>query len=278
MYARRRDGKRPGKKKDEPLPQGWWEDFSSNADLEKSFEGLKGWRHFHALTMRGRIRSLQLRMDEAWKWFDKAYERSEEAPETIPNLVRQFLLNIYCFEHALLEAPLKTEPDMKLPEIWVPELPEMILREYPEVKLVIGLRRQSEAILRLHLGEYETAISLFEKLIEDNSSPAANPLDLASHYLGLAAAQHNMGLDDLMRFNLENAALAIQSGGETLNRARQAAVLHAFYTYLEDREEAAGWKAFVERLPCPQETRELFVKRANVILERCTQQESLLLI
>jgi hypothetical protein len=168
------------------------------------------------------------------------------------------------------------ERDAKVPEFWIPELPEIVLEEYPEVKLVINLRRTSEGLLRLHLGNYEVAAKVFQGLIEKN--PQGAPEALAANYLGLAACQHNQGLDELAHWNLENAAFAIQTGGETINRARNAAVLHAFYSYLNDEEEANGWRAFLDRLPCPDPTRAAFLRRADIILERCMQHSNLVLI
>lgn len=277
MRSKKRHGKAAIRKNDNPLPQDWLEEFLGKGDFDDSFQKLEGVKHFHAETMRGRIRSLQLRFAEAWEHFDQAYERSLKAHEDIPNLVRQFILNIYCFEHALLEKPLSpSERDTKIPELWIPELPEIVLDEYPEVKLVINLRRASEGFLRLHLGDYQAAADVFQGLIEKN--PRARPDTLMMNYLGLAACQHNQGLDELARWNLENASLAIQAGGETINRARWAAVLHAFYTFLGDEEEANGWKAFLERLPCPQATRDAFLKRAKLILDRCSEQSKMLLI
>lgn len=259
-----------GKSAKNPLPSGWLQGFHSRADFERSFAELEGQKHFYAEAMRGHIRSFQLRFAEGWKHFDRAYELSQRAAENIPNLVRQFLLNIYCFEHALLEEPLTDKKQgEKMPSLWLPALPDFVLEEYPEVKLVINLRRHAEGILCLHLGKCSQAARVFEGLTRGGGATA---------YLGLAAAQHGMGNGELARSSIENAARILKAGGDTLDRARAAAVLQAFYTFLAEDEEANSWKIFIEGLPCPLETHEVFLRRAGIILERSRAEARLLVL
>ena len=91
--------------KDNPLPDGWLHEYMHRADLEKSFQDLDGCRHFHGHTMRGRIRNLQLRIDDAWTQFNRAEAMSLVAEESISNLRRAFVLQVYRFLNALLESP-----------------------------------------------------------------------------------------------------------------------------------------------------------------------------
>ena len=83
-------------------PDGWFEEFFDKANLGRSYELLEGLDHFYAATLRGRIRSLQLRTAEAWEHFDEAVELARAAPSTIANLVRQVLLHLYLFEERYL--------------------------------------------------------------------------------------------------------------------------------------------------------------------------------
>jgi tetratricopeptide (TPR) repeat protein len=224
--------------------------------------------------MRGRIRSLQLRTEEAWDHFDRALDLAAEAPVTIANLVREFLLNLYLFDNALLEGPV--DRSAKIPEARIPELPPHVMEEYPEVAYVISLRHCAEGYLRLHLGEFAKARRIFGDLIDGyRSSPDAT---LGFYYCGLAAAEHNMGHRDRARRTLENAGLAVLAGGRTLNQARLAGVLEAFHAWLGAEEEGRSWKAFLDRLPCPEATKEAFSRRGELLLERCTQEKCLLLI
>ena len=133
-----------------PLPENWLKKFFRNADLEASYQELENVRHFHAETMRGRIRSLQMRFGDAWDHFDRAQSLICKAPGNTPNLVRQFVLEIYSFNNALLERPVSS--DCPMAEFSLPPLDPKILDDYPEIRYVLELRRNSEAMLRLQYG------------------------------------------------------------------------------------------------------------------------------
>lgn len=265
-------------KQDSPLPVGWQEEYVQKLDFERSFAALRGIRHFFIEAWKGKIRCDQLRFDTAWKHFDKAYKLTEESPETIPNLVRQFVLNIWCFENAIQEAPLSDSAETELEEAWIPDLPEEVLEEYPEVRLVIRMRRRSEALLRVHLGHYNDAAEIYSDLIQEETPEKNDPGLLAFYYLGLAACEHNLGFEDRALRNLENASLSVLTLGKPLNRLQAASNLHAFYSYLENREEAENWKLFLQRFDCPQVTRDLFLKKASVLLQRMMDKAGLLVL
>ena len=144
------------------LPDGWVDRFSSRVDLDASFRELEGLHHFYVETMRGRVRSLQLRFDEAWEHFESATDAVDAAEDSIANLVRQFQLEIFRFENALVEEPL--DPDVDVPQFDLPDIPEIVFEEYPEVKYVLSLRVNCEALLRLHIGQYEESHRLYERL------------------------------------------------------------------------------------------------------------------
>ncbi len=261
--------------KDSPLPGGWLEELFDKADLERAFAALRGLKHFYIEAWKGHIRAEQLRFDAAWKYFDKAYSLANDIEENIPNLVRQFILNIWCFENAMVEAPIG-DTVSEVPEAWIPELPPEILDEYPEVRLVIQMRRQSEASLRMHLGQYSDAAEIYGDLIEE--SRADGEVLIAQYYLGLAACEYNLDFRDKAMVNLENAGLAIAASGKTLQRAKVASTLQAFYKFLKMDQEAAGWEAFIDRLPCPKATKDLYKKRAALVLGRCVEKTQLLLV
>ena len=256
------------------LPEGWLRDYLGKADLEASYHALRSCTHFHAETMRGRIRSLQVRPEAARKHFVKSLRLSEEVRETIPNLVRKLVLHLFWFENRLLQGPLDGITDV--PQLDLPQVPEPLMSQFPEVKYVLNLRRFAEGILRLHLGEFELSASIFSDLIEMN--PGEPEDSIASYYLGLAAAQENLGLRPLARRNMENAGFAIQLGGAVLNRAQFAGKLYAFYTCMGDEEGARDWKFFVERLDCPAATKQACLKRGDILIERWSRESKLLLI
>src|SRR5262245_54387236 len=88
---------------DQAVPEKWLETLNERCDLDRSFEALDGWNHFHTDTIRGRLRTLQLNPGEAWSYFDKALARSESFDGTLRNILRRFYLKVYRFENALLE-------------------------------------------------------------------------------------------------------------------------------------------------------------------------------
>ncbi len=262
---------------DSPLPAGWLEDIFEKVDLERSFLKLRGLKHFWVEAWKGHIRAEQLRFESAWKYFDRAYEAAQDVEESIPNLVRQFILNIWCFQNALSEAPL-ADTIKDVPEAWIPELPEEILDEYPEVRRVIHLRRSSEASLRLHLGQYSDAAELYGDLVEEHGCDKDSEGSVAFHYLGLAACEYNLDFKDEALKNLENAGLVLTMSGRNWNKIKACSDLFAFYKFIGMDEEANSWDLFMERLPCPQGTRDLYKRRSKLVLDRCLENSTLLLL
>ena len=55
-------------------------------------------------------------------------------------------------------------------------------------------------------------------------------------------------------------------------------ILYGFHLYLGKEAEALGWKEFLNRLPCTKATQEVFLERGRILMERCTQQASLVLL
>lgn len=256
------------------LPKDWYRELFDKADLERSFQRLEGIEHFYAAAMRGRIRSLQMRLDDAWEHLDEAADGVDKVPVNIPNLVRAFLLNIYSFENALLANPVdRSSPP---PNSQIPEIPDEILEKYPEVGYVVSLRLSAEGTLRLHLGDFHVSSMIFQGLVQSYNKPP--DAVLAMHYAGLAAAQHNLGLEAKSRENLENAALALHSGGDLLNRAKVAGILWGLHSALGDEQESGDWAEYLRRLECPEATREAFLERSRLLVERCALQDCLLVM
>ena len=123
-------------------------------------------RKLSAHTLRGLIRSMQLRTDEAGRCFSRARKGFLKDEKTIPNLMYGFLLEAFRFENALVEAPV--DQGISLPRTRFPELPEAVGERYPEVVFALNFRKQTEAILRLHIGELREATALFRELIKDH--------------------------------------------------------------------------------------------------------------
>ena len=258
----------------DPLPPGWLADFEDRVDLARSFEALEGRTHFHAEAYRGFIRSFELRCEEAWRHFDKAQDLVDEADENIPNLIREFLLHIWCFENAIVEGPL-IETNINPPALWIPELPPQVLEDFPEVKFVLDQRRNAEAMLRLHLGHCDEAVDLYRALVEECRQPCSASLGL--YHAGLVASYHGLGMQEELHRELENAGLACLAGGKTLHRAKLAGILCAFHRFLATGEEES-WRMYLRSLPCPEATREIFLQRVELIEDRCMHKGTLLVL
>lgn len=255
------------------VPEGWLDRFFGKADLERSFAELRG-GHFHVETLRGRIRSIQLRIDEAWDHFDRAEELVEEAEETIPNLVRQFLLEVFRFQNALAEAPL--DPATVIPPLAAPWVAGEILDSYPEVRFVLSQRKRTEAQLRLHTGEIDTAIRIFEEILKTDMEGRGETL--ATCYLGLAACHFTRDSVDECARHLENAAFAVALLEHPLHIVETSARLAAFFGFLEDSANAREWKEHLLQIDCPDATKEAFLERAIRLQSRCAELGRLVLL
>src|SRR5258706_199678 len=69
--------RRPMNDSEQAVPEKWLDALNERCDLDQSFQALQGWDHFHTDTIRGRLRSFQLKPREAWDHFDLAVERAE---------------------------------------------------------------------------------------------------------------------------------------------------------------------------------------------------------
>jgi tetratricopeptide (TPR) repeat protein len=224
--------------------------------------------------MRGRIRSLQVRLDEASDHFERARGASRSAPRSIPNLIRQLISSIYCFENWLLQ---ESFPVVRhVPELWFPKFPESASKEIPEIQLVDNLRRCADALVHLHSGQWDVSAEIYRQLIDE--SRGGPPDVLAMHYLGLGASLENLGEHELALRQFENAGLSIQLGGVMLNRARVAANLHTSYLCLSETNQAGDWKAFLDRLICPQATKDALLRRSHLAVELWARNSRLLLV
>jgi len=246
-----------------PLPPGWLSAFIARADLAASYQGLEGSTHFYAETLRGRIRALQLRLEEAARHFERAEELFHEAPRTTPNLLRRFLLSIYEFDCILLSGPL--DPALASLETLIPEVPRRVQEEHPEVAFVLEFRRSVEGLFRLHVGDAARAKEIYEGLLRDD---LGDQEQLAHYHVGLAAAQHNLGHPSACLESLECAGLCLQAGTKLLPQAQVAGTLRGAYKFLEHNEEALSWELFLGGLPCPQATRDAVLRRGELSISR----------
>ena len=258
------------RRENSPLPSGWVHAFMHEADLEKSFRALDGCPHFHAETMRGRIRTLQLRTAEAWHHYDAAEVSSREAEESIPNLRRTFLLQVYRFDNALLEAPESNDPEMEDPSL--PTISDALLKEFPELSSALRMRTRVQASYLLHAGRWTDALEVFTGLIEDRGIHHGG---LAQSYLSIACCHFNLGNEGEVRRFLNSAELAVHACEELLTRAHLCGLLYAVHYVREDPEQASEWKEFLYSLPCPRATRDTFFAWGEKFIVICHEHDHL---
>ena len=266
----------PGMKRREkvsPLPSGWVHDFMHEADLEKSFRALEGCPHFHAETMRGRIRSIQLRTGEAWRHFDSAEVASRSADESIPNLRRTFILQVYRFDNALLEAPESREAELEDPDFpTFPSFSDTLLKEFPELSGALRMRTRVQASYLLHAARWTDASEVFTRLTEDRG---IGPGGLAQSYLSIACCHYNLGNESEMQRFLQSAELAVHACEELLTRAHLCGLLYAVHLVREDPKLASEWKEFLYSLSCPRATRDTFFAWGERFVALCHENNHL---
>lgn len=254
-----------------PFPAGWLSDFITRADLEASFGALEGYQHFYAEGLRGRIRSLQLKLKEAQRHFARAEALAEKAAKTASNLLREFLLAVYSFECVLLSGPL--DPGLGATEAFIPDVPAKVRQEHPEVHLVFNYRKAAEGLFRLHVKDHARALALFDQLVEEN--PLGAQEQVAMYHIGRACAQHNLGLEDLALRSLECSGLCLQASTKTLPQAQFSGILVGAYAFLGHAEEARTWELFLRQLACPQATKDVCLRRGQLGIQRSIEVSSL---
>jgi hypothetical protein len=240
------------------------------ADLERSFRELEGCNHFHAHSMRGRIRTLQLRLEEAWEHFDFAEVLSRRSAETIPNLRRTFLLQVYRFDNALLESPESEELEIDEPAL--PRFPEELLEEFPDLRAVLRMRTRVQGSYLLHAGRWPEALEIFARVIEDRSSRHG---DLAQSYLSMACCHYNLGNDREVDRFLDSAELAVHACDALLAKAHLCGLLYAVHRVREDGQKADEWREFLFSLSCPQATKDNFLAWGDRFVELCNEHNRL---
>jgi hypothetical protein len=248
---------------EEAAPSEWISLLNEQADLDAAFEALEDWNHFHGDTIRGRIRSLQLRPQEAWGHFEKAASRSASFSRSSKNVLRLFSLKVYRFENAILEEslPLGGQPS-RVEECFG----ELLNAEMPALEPLKHVQLHCRAAHHLHRADYHRARRLFLMLIRDGRRRRQD--EQTGYYLGAAAALRSLGAMSQADRQMENACLSIPVLASTFNMGVHAATATALLRLWNREDEAIEWEGFVSRLEAPARTRELFRERTRRIVER----------
>jgi hypothetical protein len=248
---------------DQAVPEKWLESLNERCDLDQSFEALEGWNHFHTETIRGRLRSLQLKPREAWEHFERATARSGGFDASPRNALRRFYLKVYRFENALLEESIPGGGDPGRTESCL----KAVLRgDAAASGMVRQFRIFTIATYLLHKQNYGAAKNLILQVIRQNETTAGD--EKTGFYLAAAAAYRGLGESAGADRQIENACLAIPTLDNTFNMGLYSAIVHAFLRLWGREREAGEWADFLMRLKIPAKTIELFCERSRRIVER----------
>ena len=93
----------------------------------------------------------------------------------------------------------------------------------------------------------------------------------------IAAANSALG-GNVTMFLRDSGESTIAARGRTSDAGRIAAMLSGMFQFMEDSHQAERWYDFFQELPCPKETKSIFVRRAEIVLKRCQVHGSLLVM
>jgi hypothetical protein len=247
---------------EERIPKEWSEEFHERGDLERAFYILRESRGYYADGLRGWIRSLQLRTDAAWRYLRRSHERSGEIPLSLLGAARSFGVILFSVETALLDGDMNLAEAPK--EEPLPDRFDEVLAAYPEARAAMRVQKVLEGIRRLRVGEHDKAAEVFEDLVEEDREVFLD--DLPQDHLLLSASRLNGGNDATKE--LQDAQRTTEECPCMIARARAAANLAGILSYLGQANNAERWRGFLRGLGCPEATRSVFLKRADVVLNR----------
>jgi hypothetical protein len=239
------------------LPDGWKERLYGLADLEASFWELDGIEGFAAEAQRGRIRSLQVRIEEADDHFSRAEVLLAHSEASMANLVEALRRRLYERDHSVLKG--------EVPKT-LAVTPHLRGADDALVK-ILRLHRAADAAECLLIGGPRRARRIYRRLLRERHPPAIEE-NRAAWHMGLAACHHNLGSRRRALRHLETAGLFVAAIPRTLGRVACAGTLVAIYRAINREAEAAEWIHFVERVECPEETKACVQLRGRILAER----------
>ncbi len=255
--------KKSQKAADRAAPADWMNLVNEKGDLDLAFDALDGWDHFYTDTIRGRIRSLQLRPKEAEPFFERSQARVEKFPATLRNFLRRFYHKIYVFENSIIA---ESAPEGGDPELTDKVLTDLMNMEIPETEMALQTRQYHKGLLLLNRGKFGDAKKCFLRIIKQSRDHMGD--EKTAYYLGAAVALKQLGQETEANWQIENASLIIPTLENTLNMGIYSASLSAFLDLWGREAEAEEWKDFLLRLKLPEKTRRLLLQRKERVITR----------
>lgn len=254
-----------------PYPPGWMEMMVEKADFKAAFDALEGYPHFHSESLRGKIRSIQLRTQEAWEHFQKAEELSKSYEESAQKRIFLFYLSIYRVENAYIEEA--RDPEEKTSERTDFEMQRFLDTKCPELVIAQQLQINFLGYYQLLRGQYQEALLTFKALMEESQTRFED--QQVAFFCAAAAACKELGLEEDAKKHYENAALAVNSLSQLYKIGLFCARLYTLMMHWEKHKEAEEWLQRLEKLPCPEDSRQCFIERARLFTVASSQRRGI---
>ncbi|MBI4583697.1 MAG: hypothetical protein HY717_06715 [Planctomycetes bacterium] len=225
-------------------------------DFEASYKALDGFTHFHSETLRGKIRSFQLRTKEAVEHFRRAEDLSKAAEKSPTNHLRLFYLRFYSLHNAMVEEVLQESGEICLnTEL---EMQRFLDFEDPNTLTTDQIRILMIGHYQLLRGNYHSALEAFECLIEESRSRIEDVQ--VEFYCGACAASYALGFHNNAERHYENALMSLNFLSKTLKIAGAYSKLYTLIKHMGRADEAKEWQQALERLAIPKESLQHFLK------------------
>jgi len=238
--------------------------WNQECDLDLAFEMLQGWNHFHTDTMRGRVRSLQLRSQEAWPFFEKALSRIHEFDESLQNKIRAFYLHIYCFENALVEES-SGHGDPQLTSRYLDRVVRHRLEEQ-EFRIANELKEFLQVLFLINQERYREAKTIADHLLESSRNRLGD--EKVGFFFAASVAYKGLGDERASTEQIENALLGIPTLAQRFNMGLYAGTAMALLRFWGMADRAQEWEQFLVHLRIPERTADIFRERARRMFER----------
>jgi hypothetical protein len=246
------------------LPDGWLERYQAG-DLRTCYAALEGEDHFYAWSLRGRIRSLQLRGVQADELFDHASELAADTEPSVKDHARMIGHLAFVRENGLLMGHTSSLPD--------PEL----MREAKGAREWIESHLAIDAWAHINDGNSWPAIEILQGLLR-LAGGIERHAQRSFWNLGLGAAMANAGEPLDARAALEQAGIYARLVPTKLDAGRVVGMLCGVYRELGEADEAASWMAYLARLALPLSTRRLIQRRSALLSSRSSLERHLVLV
>lgn len=260
------------------LPQDFTRKLRHDVDFDESYRALRGNKHPHAATLRGRIRSLQNRHSDSLRHYDEADLRFESARRAMhgeEDMLDQmwYWLHVYRCETALIfEA---RDPTRERRGVTDREF-EAILNFKKVQMITINQARRAMVGLRYLLrANYEYAWYAFETLILESGRRLED--QQADFWIGASNALR--ALDDADRADeyLEKVREIVDGIAEPLKIVLFGSRLHVLAESLSRTDDSAYWLERIQSVSCPEKSKQCLLRRAKSIHDASVKSGGILI-